>query len=107
MIRSSGEGKRLSQSTGGNVRCMWHAGGLWQGISMIVKCKNGSANDVMLICKGKEKSQRIIAHLGPAGIWKRMVDSEVKAGCNYGSQTKCENGNSLRAIVLEVSPSSL
>lgn len=105
MTCRAGEGKRLSQSTGGNVRCMWQAGGLWQGISMIVKCKNSSANDVMLICKGKEK--RIIAHLGLAGIWKRMVDSEVKAGYNYGSPTKCENGNSLRAIVLEVSPSSL
>lgn len=47
------------------------------------------ANNVMLICKVRAKGQRIIALLGSAVVWKRMVASEVKSVYNYGSQTKC------------------
>lgn len=46
------------------------------------------ANNVMLICKVRTKGQRIIARLGPAAVWKRMVASEFQAEHNYGSQSK-------------------
>lgn len=47
------------------------------------------ANKVMLMCKVRAKEQGIIALLRPAAIWERMVAQKFKAGCNYGSQSKC------------------
>lgn len=43
----------------------------------------------MLICKMRAEGQTATALLGPAAVWERTVASEVKAGYNYGSQTKC------------------
>lgn len=36
------------------------------------------ANKVMLTCKMRVKGQRTTALLGSAGVWERMVASEVK-----------------------------
>ena len=43
----------------------------------------------MLICKMRAQGQIATALWGLAGVWEKMVASEVMAGYNYGSQTKC------------------